>query len=180
MEYDAEKDVFDRGRVQVYTGDGKGKTTAAMGLAVRALGAGMRVYFAQFLKHGDYSEKNILQKLDNLVYRQYGLPGFITRKPSEEDMAEAERGVKDAREALESGLYDLVILDEANVACSLGLITPDDIMSLLRLRGDATELVLTGRNAMPELIEAADLVTEMREVKHYFTAGVRARKGIES
>ena len=168
------------GCVQVYTGNGKGKTTAAIGLAIRALGAGMRVYFAQFLKSGDYSEKNVLKTLDNLVLRQYGAGGFITRHPSDEDRAMASRGVEEARETLRSGAYDLVILDEVNVACSLGLITKNDVLSLLRERRDPTELVLTGRNAAPELIEAVDLVTEMRDVKHYFAAGVTARKGIES
>ena len=166
--------------MQVYTGNGKGKTTAAIGLAVRAVGAGMRVYFAQFLKSGDYSEKNVLEALDNLVLRQYGAGGFITRRPSAEDRAAAARGLEEAREALKGGAYDLVVLDEANVACGLGLITADDILSLLRDRPGTTELVVTGRNAAPELIEAADLVTEMKEVKHYFTAGVPARKGIES
>ena len=169
-----------KGCVQVYTGDGKGKTTAAIGLTVRALGAGLRVYFAQFLKSGDYSEKNILGTLDNLVFRQYGKNGFITREPSDEDRAMASRGLKEAIEALRSGAYDLVILDEVNVACSLGLITKDDVLSLLRERGDMTELVLTGRNAAPELLDAADLVTEMRNIKHYFASGVPARRGMES
>jgi cob(I)alamin adenosyltransferase len=180
VKYDVEKDVFDKGRVQVYTGNGKGKTTAAIGLAVRALGAGFRVYFAQFLKCGDYSEKKMLQSFSGLTHRQYGLGGFVMRTPSEEDKAEASRGVEDAKAALLSEEYGVVILDEANVACSLGLISKDDIMSLLKCRPEKTELVLTGRNAPPELIEAADLVTEMREIKHYFNAGVAARKGIES
>ena len=180
MYYDVNKDIFDKGCVQVYTGNGKGKTTAAIGLAIRALGAGLRVYFAQFLKSGDYSEKNVLEKLDNLVFRQYGNNGFITRKPSDEDRAMASRGMKEAGEALRSGAYDLVILDEINVARSLGLITGDDLTSLLRERSDMTELVLTGRNAAPELLDAADLVTEMRSVKHYFNSGIPARRGIES
>ena len=169
-----------KGRAQVYTGDGKGKTTAAIGLAVRALGAGLKVYFAQFLKSGNYSEKNVLEKLDNLVFRQYGKNGFITRKPSDEDRAMASIGLEEAKNALGCGAYGLVILDEINVACSLGLITKDDVLSLLRERHDMTELVLTGRNASRELIDAADLVTEMRCVKHYYTSGVRARRGIES
>ena len=180
MPYNAEKDIFGKGCVQVYTGNGKGKTTAAIGLAVRALGAGMRVYFAQFLKSGDYSEKKILGALDNLVLKQFGTGGLITRNPSAEDMAAASRGLEEAREALKSGAYDLVILDEANVACSMGLITKEDVLSLLRDRPETTELVLTGRNAAPELIGAADLVTEMKEVKHYFASGISARKGIEN
>ena len=169
------------GRVQVYTGNGKGKTTAAIGLAVRALGAGMKVYFAQFLKGGGYSETNMLKTFGGLVLRHYGAGGFIIRRdPTDEDRAAADRGLEEAREALRSGLYDLVILDEANVAYGLGLITKDDLMSLLRERRGRTELILTGRNAPPELIEAADLVTEMREVKHYFASGLAARRGVES
>jgi cob(I)alamin adenosyltransferase len=180
MQYDNEKDVFTRGYVQVYTGNGKGKTTAAIGLAVRALGAGMKVYFAQFVKSGDYSETAVLGSFENLVLKQYGVGGFITRKPTQEDIDTARHGLEEAREALKSGDYGLVVLDEANVACALGLITADDILSLVRERREMTELALTGRNAPPELIEAADLVTEMREVKHYFKSGVPARKGIES
>jgi cob(I)alamin adenosyltransferase len=180
MKYDVEKDKFSRGYLQVYTGNGKGKTTASMGLALRALGAGMQVYFAQFLKYGDYSETNALRTFSNLTLRQYGIGGFVMREPSEEDKAEAAKGVAEAREALRGGNYDLVILDEANVACSLKLIGKDDLMSLVSERQEGTELVITGRNAPPELIEAADLVTEMREIKHYFAAGVKARKGIES
>jgi cob(I)alamin adenosyltransferase len=180
MQYNKEKDTFIRGYVQVYTGNGKGKTTAAIGLAVRALGAGIKVFFGQFLKSGDYSETSVLLNLENLVLRQYGVGGFINRKPSNEDIAEAIRGVEDARAALRSGEYGLVILDEINVAQSLGLITIDDVMSLVRDRHKMTELVLTGRNASDELMASADLVTEMRQIKHYFANGVKARKGIES
>jgi len=169
-----------KGCVQVYTGDGKGKTTAAIGLAVRALGAGLQVYFAQFLKGGDYSEKRFLETLENLVFRQYGRSGFVSRNPSDEDRAMARRGLQEAKEALRGGAYDLVVLDEANVACSLGLITKDDVLSLLLERHETTELVLTGRNASPELLGAADLVTEMKNVKHYFNSGIPARPGIES
>jgi cob(I)alamin adenosyltransferase len=180
MRYDAEKDIFARGYVQIYTGNGKGKTTAAIGLAIRALGAGMKVFFAQFLKSGGYSEGNVLRNLENLVYKQYGEGGFVMRKPSPEDKIQAIKGVEETKAALKSNEYGLVVLDEANVACNLGVITAGDLLSLAAERGDMTELVITGRNAPPELIEIADLVTEMREVKHYFARGVRARKGIES
>ncbi|MDR2779762.1 MAG: cob(I)yrinic acid a,c-diamide adenosyltransferase [Synergistaceae bacterium] len=180
MKYDNERDVFTKGCVQVYTGNGKGKTTAAIGLAVRALGAGIEVFFAQFLKSGDYSEIQILRNLDNITCRQYGVGGFIARTPSSEDIASARRGVEDALRAMKGGDYGVVILDEANVAYSLGLISIEELMSLVRERPPAAELVLTGRGAPAELIAAADLVTEMREIKHYFNSGVKARKGIES
>jgi cob(I)alamin adenosyltransferase len=180
LKYDNSRDVFAKGCVQVYTGSGKGKTTAAIGLAVRALGAGIRVFFAQFLKAGDYSEIQILRNLDNMTCRQYGVGGFIARTPSNEDIASARLGVGDAIEAMKSGGYGVVILDEANVARNLGLISQEELMSLVRERPPEVELVLTGRGAPPELIAAADLVTEMREIKHYFNAGVKARKGIES
>jgi cob(I)alamin adenosyltransferase len=178
--YDGGKDVFTKGCVEVYTGNGKGKTTAAVGLAIRALGAGIKVFFAQFLKFGDYSEIKILQNLENITCRQYGAGGFVTREPSEEDRESARLGLEDALAVMKSGDYGVVILDEANVAYSLGLISGEELMSLVRGRPAGTELVLTGRGAPPELIESADLVTEMREVKHYFKSGLRARKGIES
>jgi cob(I)alamin adenosyltransferase len=180
MRYDNRRDAFTKGCVQVYTGSGKGKTTAAIGLAVRAMGAGIKVFFAQFLKSGDYSEIQILRNLENITCRQYGVGGFITRTPSSEDIAAARLGVDDAARAMKSGDYGVVILDEANVACNLGLISKEELMSLVNERPPAAELVLTGRGAPPELIEAADLVTEMREIKHYFNSGVKARKGIES
>jgi cob(I)alamin adenosyltransferase len=180
MRYDNRRDAFTKGCVQVYTGNGKGKTTAAIGLAVRALGAGIKVFFAQFLKSGDYSEIQILRNLENITCRQYGVGGFIARTPSSEDISAARLGVDDAAGAMKSGDYGVVILDEANVACSLGLISKEELMSLVHERPPAAELVFTGRGAPPELIAAADLVTEMREIKHYFNSGVKARKGIES
>jgi cob(I)alamin adenosyltransferase len=180
MEYDNRRDIFTKGCVQVYTGNGKGKTTAAVGLAIRALGAGIKVFFGQFLKSGDYSEIQILRNLENITCRQYGVGGFIAREPSDEDKASARFGVEDALSAIKSGGYGVVILDEVNVACGLGLISKEELMSLVRERPPEVELVLTGREAPSELIEAADLVTEMREIKHYFKSGVKARRGIES
>jgi cob(I)alamin adenosyltransferase len=180
MNYDSGKDSFIRGCIQVYTGNGKGKTTCSIGLAVRALGAGMKVFFAQFLKAGDYSEIRILDKLPNLTCKQYGKGLFITRKPTEDDKISAHEGLEDARAAMKSGLYRLVILDEANVACTLGLLSENDLLSMVHDRPEMVELVFTGRGASAKLIEIADLVTEMREIKHYYKAGVMARKGIES
>ena len=180
-EYDSMRDEFNKGYVQVYTGNGKGKTTAAIGLAVRALGAGLNVYFGQFIKAGRYSEIESLEKLGGrLLCRQYGRGCFLMRQPEAEDILLAHKGLEEAVEAMESGLYQLVIMDEINVACSLGLLNAADLIRLIEKRPEGVELVLTGRGALPEVIERADLVTEMREIKHYYQTGVRARKGIES
>jgi cob(I)alamin adenosyltransferase len=180
VSYDSEHDAFTRGCLQVYTGNGKGKTTAAIGLTVRALGAGMRVFFGQFVKCGEYSEVAVLSCLENLVLRQYGQEGFVIGKPGASDIEAASCGMRDAMDVLAGGGFGLVVLDEVNVAYSLGLISLTELLAIATARGDRTELVMTGRGAPPELIEAADLVTEMREVKHYFNAGLKARKGIES
>ncbi|MDR3164426.1 MAG: cob(I)yrinic acid a,c-diamide adenosyltransferase [Synergistaceae bacterium] len=180
MSYDKEKDVFQQACLQVYTGNGKGKTTAAIGLSVRALGAGLKVFFGQFVKCGEYSEITVLARLENLILRQYGREGFIMGKPSASDIEAAARGVHDAMDALAGGEFGLVVLDEVNVAHALGMISLPQLLAIAGARGDHTELVMTGRGAPPELIEIADLVTEMREVKHYFHAGLKARKGIES
>jgi cob(I)alamin adenosyltransferase len=180
VSYDNEKDVFSRGCLQVYTGNGKGKTTAAIGLAVRALGAGMKVFFGQFVKCGEYSELAILRDLENLTLRQYGEEGFIFGKPGVSDLEAAACGVRDAMGAFAGGNYGLVVLDEVNVAYSLGMISLPELLEIAASRNDKTELVMTGRGAPPELLEAADLVTEMREIKHYFKTGLKARKGIES
>ena len=180
-EYDSMRDEFNRGYVQVYTGNGKGKTTAAVGLAVRALGAGLNVYFGQFIKAGRYSEIKKKKKLKgHLCCRQYGRGCFLMRQPEAEDILLARKGLDEAIEAMGSGKYQLVIMDEINVACSLGLLDAADLIRLIEKRPEYVELVLTGRGALPEVIEKADLVTEMREIKHYYQKGVRARKGIES
>ncbi len=169
------------GYVQVYTGNGKGKTTAALGLTLRAAGAGLRVFFAQFLKCGEYSEIAALRRFEDLVtVRQYGCPEFVTGAPGEEDRAAARRGRLEAREALVSGEYGVVVLDEVNVAVRLGLFSAGEVLELLDARPPEVELVLTGRDADPRIVERADLVTEMREVKHYYRQGIKARKGIEA
>jgi cob(I)alamin adenosyltransferase len=169
-----------KGFVQVYTGDGKGKTTAVIGLAVRAIGAGLRVYLAQFLKQGDYSEiKALSQFKDRITIVQFGSGRFVLGKPSDSDRALAAKGLAAACQALTSGDYDVVILDEANVAASLGLISVAAILDLVRQKPRAVELVVSGRGAAPEIIAAADLVTEVKVIKHYYDAGVEARTGIE-
>ncbi|WP_073477306.1 cob(I)yrinic acid a,c-diamide adenosyltransferase [Desulfatibacillum alkenivorans] len=175
------QDIFmKKGYVQVYTGEGKGKTTAALGLCVRAAGAGFKVYVAQFIKMGDYSEIKALKRFDDLItVKQYGLGRFIKGKPAQEDIDTAQAGLKEAKAALVSGEYDLVVLEEGNVAVTCGLFSIDDLMKVVELRPPTTELLITGRGAHERLIEAADLVTEMREIKHYYKQGVQARIGIE-
>jgi cob(I)alamin adenosyltransferase len=169
------------GMVQVYTGDGKGKTTAALGLALRALGHGLKVYVIQFMK-GDpeYGELRATRNLPNLVIRQYGRPDFVDRNsPEEADVRLAQQGLAHAREVISGGEYDLVILDEINVAVDFELIDLQDVLALIESKPRHTELVLTGRYASPQIIEAADLVTEMKEIKHYFDKGRRSRDGID-
>jgi len=170
-----------RGYVQVYTGTGKGKTTAALGLALRAAGGGLRVFFAQFVKGMKYSEIAALERFSDLItLKQYGRGCFIHDKPNEEDLRVARQGLKEVRQVLGSGGYDVVVLDEANVAVHLNLFSIDELLELVEAKPETVELVITGRCAHPRLIERADLVTEMHEVKHYYARGVRARKGIES
>lgn len=171
---------MEKGYVQVYTGDGKGKTTAALGLALRAAGAGLRVYIAQFLKQGGYSELKALERFaDAVTIRQFGLGRFIKGRPSPEDIAAAEQGLAAVYQALASGEYDIVIMEEAGVAEKLGVIETDAVMEAIRLRPDTVELVITGRGVSDTVQAAADLVTEMREIRHYYRKGVMARAGIE-
>ncbi|RKX62773.1 MAG: cob(I)yrinic acid a,c-diamide adenosyltransferase [Thermodesulfobacteriota bacterium] len=166
--------------VHVYTGKGKGKTTAALGLVLRAVGAGWRVLFAQFLKHGEFSEIKALKKLGNHVtIRQYGSGRFTKGRPSEKEMEMARTGLSEIMQVMEEGKYDMIVLDEINVAVHFGFIPLESIISLLKKRHRDVELVLTGRWAPKEIMERADLVTEARKIKHYFSKGVRAREGIE-
>ena len=172
---------FDRGYVQVYTGDGKGKTTAAIGLAIRALGAGLNVYFAQFIKCGRYSEIEALDRFsDRLTCRQFGRGNWLAGEPGSEDRQSAEDCLNAIADVLKSGKHQLVILDEANVAAYYGLIDADALLRLIDIKPRNVELVITGRCADRRIIERADLVTEMWEVKHYYKDGVLGRKGIES
>ena len=171
---------LENGYVQVYTGNGKGKTTAALGLTLRAVGAGLEVFIGQFLKTGTYSEVSALERLGSPVtLEQFGGKRFIRREPTEEDRKRAAEGLERVREVISGGAYDLVVLEEINVAVSMGLVSATDVLELIRTKPPQVELVLTGRRAAPEIVEAADLVTEMREVKHYYKQGVTSRKGIE-
>ncbi|MFW6163300.1 MAG: cob(I)yrinic acid a,c-diamide adenosyltransferase [Planctomycetota bacterium] len=171
---------WDRGCVQVYTGDGKGKTTAALGLALRAAGAGLRVFIAQFAKGRHTAELDALERFRDLIeIRQYGTGRFLRGEPTAEDIEAARRGLAETRQAILSENFSLVILDEGNAAAHLGLLSPSDLVALIDARPEAVELVFTGRDAPAEVIERADLVTEMRAVKHYFADGMQARRGIE-
>jgi len=170
------------GQLQIYTGNGKGKTTAALGLALRAYGAGLKILFAQFVKGMEYSEIKALQKLsDRLDYRIYGRDCFIHKKPEQIDIEKAIKHFEEVRNILTPDcIYDLVILDELNIAAYFKLIPLDQIIEMVRNRPPHVELVITGRYAPEELISMADLVTEMKEVKHYYTEkDLQAREGIE-
>jgi len=169
-----------KGFVQVYTGNGKGKTTAAIGLAVRAAGAGLRVYFAQFIKQQKCSEHTALERFRDLIeVKQFGAGLIIGRKPSEEDRRIAREGYDEIGRVLRAQAYDMVILDEVNIAVHQGLISVDELLSLIKNRPEGLEMVLTGRYADQKIMDAADLVTEMREIRHYHQQGVEARRGIE-
>ena len=169
------------GIVQVYTGNGKGKTTAAVGLGLRAVGHGMKVFMLQFMK-GDpeYGELLALNKIEGFDYLQSGLPTFVVRgNPSEEDLRLAREGLEKAKELLKEGSYDLVILDEINCAVDYGLLSVRDVLDLMEMKPPNVELVLTGRRAPKEIIDTADLVSEVREVKHPYARGLESREGIE-
>ncbi|MCX7914107.1 MAG: cob(I)yrinic acid a,c-diamide adenosyltransferase [Thermodesulfovibrionales bacterium] len=169
-----------KGYIQVYTGDSKGKTTAALGLALRAAGAGHRTFIAQFIKKGKSSEHKALERFKDLIeVRQYGT-GFIrTEQQLIAASRAAVRGLEAVKEIFKTGNFDVVILDEINVALFKKLIPLEEVLSLIDMKPKHVELVLTGRYAPEEIIEKADLVTEMKEVKHYYSSGVKARKGIE-
>jgi cob(I)alamin adenosyltransferase len=172
---------LEKGLVQVYTGNGKGKTSAAFGVALRAVGRGLKVYVIQFIKGGfDYGETYVVDKLPNLRLKAFGRGKFVTARPPEkEDIRLAEEALVLATNIIESGEYDVVILDEVNVALSLRLLDLEKVVKLVGSKPPDIELVLTGRNAPQEIIEIADLVTEMKEVKHPYNKGFEARKGIE-
>jgi len=166
--------------IQVYTGNGKGKTTAAYGLALRAAGAGQKVYIGQFVKGGGMSSVlNILENIDNIKIKQFGRNKFIQDPPDKEDIQLARAGLKEMASVLKQSTYDLVILDEANIAVYFGLIKLSSLLRVLNERDSHIEVVITGRNADIEMIEAADLVTEMNDIKHYYNQGVKPREGIE-
>jgi cob(I)alamin adenosyltransferase len=172
---------FTKGLVQVFTGKGKGKTTGALGTAIRALGHGFRVNIIVFMK-GDYpyGEWNTLSKLPNIDFARFGSRGFVDRQNiSSKDREQAEQALAAAREAMLSGNYDLVVLDEVNVAAAWGLVGLDKVIELINEKPKDVELILTGREADTKLIELADMVTECVDIKHPYKKGIKARRGIE-
>jgi len=170
-----------KGYIQVYTGDGKGKTTAALGLALRAAGAGLRVFIAQFIKKQRCSEHRVIDERfkDLITVKQYGQGFILGRNSTESDVKAAEKGLAEVRRVIGSGQYDIVVLDEVNVAVRHHLIGLADLLDIMEKKPEGVELVITGRHAEEPVIERADLVTEMKEVKHYRERGVNARRGIE-
>ena len=171
---------MEAGFVHCYTGDGKGKTTAALGLALRAAGAGKRVFIAHFVKGMRYHEHNSLELLGEFItYRLYGRACFIDRQPEDEDKKLAGEGLQDCRLHIQSGSYDVVILDEITIALHYGLIGLDELLEVIQTRPPSMELILTGRGAPDRLLDVCDLVTEMREVRHYYQRGILARDGID-
>lgn len=172
---------MEQGYLQIYTGDGKGKTTAAMGLALRAAGAGLRVYIGQFVKDMKYHEVLLMERaLPQITIEQLGRGCFIDRPPDEQDRQAALDGLNRARQLMEQRQYDLMILDEFSIALVCGLFTEQDALDLLDAKPASLELVLTGRYMPQSLLDRADLVTEMKEIRHYYaTQGLLARDGIE-
>lgn len=172
---------FNQGLVLVYTGDGKGKTTAALGQALRALGHGFKVMVIQFMKGRKYGEILAAETcLPNLTSVQCGLDSFVMKDhPAPVDIELARQGLNLAKKAISSGDYHLVILDEINVALDFKLIPLDDVLEMLRNRPRQVDVILTGRYAPPEIIEIADTVSEVREIKHHYAQGIKERAGME-
>jgi cob(I)alamin adenosyltransferase len=169
-----------KGSIHVYTGDGKGKTTAALGRAIQAAGYGFNVFIAQFNKRGNYSEIKALKRFPDLItVEQYGLGRFTDGKPSPKEIEAGREGLRRVKSILSAGKHQLVVLDEANVAVKDGLFSAQDLLGAMLSKPDHVELVITGRGAYPRIIENADQVIEMKLVKHYYQKGVKARVGIE-
>ncbi|MCK5787359.1 MAG: cob(I)yrinic acid a,c-diamide adenosyltransferase [Candidatus Sabulitectum sp.] len=172
-----------QGRLQVYTGNGKGKTTAMLGLAVRAACSGMRVYIGQFMKGQDYSELCLPERFPEITMEQFGTPDFILpgNKPTAEDIQLAEAGLVAVTSAMLNGDYDMVMADEICVSVHMGLLSEEQLLELAAVRPANTEVVFTGRYATDGIIQVADLVTEMMAIKHYYdTEKLSARAGIEN
>ena len=169
-----------KGIVHVYTGPGKGKTTAALGLGLRAAGAGFKVHMLQFMKGRRYSEIGSIEKIPNFTISQHGRDEFVSKENTEQiDIDLAQKGFEQAKKIVKNNEYDMVILDEINVAVDYNLIPVDDVLKLIEEKPEKLELVLTGRDAHPEIVKVADLVTEMLEIKHPYQQGVIGRKGVD-
>ena len=167
------------GKIHIYTGDGKGKTTAALGLALRAVGAGYRVYIVQFLKGQDYSELKSLKPIKEITVKRFGEKTFIHKVGTNPDKLAAQQAFAWSKKILNSGRFDLVILDEVFLATFFKLIKVSEVVKLIKKKPKNVELVLTGRKASPQIVKLADYVTEMKEIKHPYQKGLLARKGIE-
>lgn len=167
------------GYIHLYTGNGKGKTTAALGLAIRAVGANKRVFIGQFVKGMHYAELESIARFPEIILKQYGLDCFIENQPTQDDINAARNGLSEIAEIIRQNKFDMIILDEICIALYYHLFEIDEVINLLSERTSETEIILTGRYAPKELYDISDLITEMKEVKHYFHQGVIARKGIE-
>lgn len=172
--------AIEKGYIQVYTGNGKGKTTAALGISLRCLCAGNKVFFGQFMKGQTYSELKATEYFPNFKMEQYGNLCFVNGTPSPKDYEGAKKGLERMKEVLTSGEYDMVVFDEINTTLFFHLVEVEDVLKVLDLKPEKTEVILTGRYAPQEIIDRADLVTEMKEIKHYYNAGVDSRVGIEN
>lgn len=168
-----------KGYIHIYTGNGKGKTTCALGLSLRAVCAGKKVFFGQFIKGMKYSELDAVKYLPNFEMKQYGRDCFIYNSPTQEDIDMAKNALLEMKNILTEGKYDLVVMDELNIALYYKLFTVEEVIEILESKKKNVEVVITGRYALQELMDKADLVTEMKEIKHYYKKGVEARKGIE-
>lgn len=169
----------DLGKIHVYTGNGKGKTTAALGLALRAMGAGYRVYIVQFMKGQEYSELKSLKPLKLVTLKRFGLKSFLVKKAKVQDRELANKALQWSKKILKGKKFDVVILDEVFLAVFFGLLPLSDLIDLIKNKPTKVELVLTGRKAPKTIMAMADYVTEMKEIKHPYQKGLMARKGIE-
>src|SRR4030065_1590520 len=175
--------TLQQGFIQVYTGNGKGKTTAAIGQAVRAAGYGLKTYFVMFMKEFPYNEVKSLKNLkDFITLVQVGKDDFVYKKvpPSETEKLAIKKALYETKNKMLSGEYDLIVLDEIFVSIFFGLIDKEEVISFIDTKPENVELIMTGRYCPQEIIDKAELVTAMKEVKHYYEKGVLARKGIES
>jgi len=169
-----------KGYIQIYTGNGKGKTTAAIGLAVRAAGHNKNCFIGQFMKGREYGELKTLRKIPQIELEQFGISKCITKEEvSEEYKKKSKKALEKCKSKMLSGKYEIIILDEINVSIWFGLIKEKDVLDLIEKKPENVELILTGRYAPESIIEKADLVTEMKNIKHYYDNGVNARDGIE-
>ena len=171
---------MNKGFIHVYTGSGKGKTTAALGLGLRAVGAGFKVHMVQFMKGRRYSEIDGIEQLSNFSISQHGRDEFVNKKnPEKIDIDMAQEGFTYAKKIINDNIYDIIILDEINVAVDFNLIDVNEVLKLIEEKPESLELILTGRYAHSDIIKKADLVTEMLEIKHPYQKGILSRKGID-